>query len=995
MHGEANPWIRTWIVAALLALASPDSHRSQSGSPNLRPVRPSDWSDAIVVSTQPETTVDSTLLTTIDTLYIDWAVGNSGAAATEGAFRVSLLVDGTLRESWTRSRPLMAGYFTFVEDYPLGSLSAGMHTLKIVADAGKSISESNERDNEYTKTIIVAASLPDLTPHRPRGWSAPIVVSTRADTNEDEDSDTLTTTDRLYLDWAAINSGTSATSSNFQVRLLLDGRQRQSWTVDSGLMPDYYQYVEDFSLGTLSIGRHTLSIVVDPTNTIEESNERNNRYDKSINVTTPPNLTPTQPQDWSDKIVVSKVQDTHIDSSGLKASDSLYVDFAVINSGGSPVTESFRVNLFVDARLWQTFSSNRSPSRPLMANYYTYWSDYSIGSLSSGTHTLRIVADPENSISESNESDNEYTKTITVADTGTCFPLTTNISPQGAGTITSSQEPTCSGATVTLSAPASHDDGLRSRPMADKSTAKNQRARAFAALTTKAQAEGRVRVIVGLRPEARASASAISSFRDAAARSTMIDRVQQSLLTRMSSHTVSSVKRFKYIPYIALELDAAALEALASDPEVVSIEEDRLLKPMLKESTPLIGAPQAWSQGFSGLGQTIAILDTGVDKNHPFLAGKVVSEACYSGSGRGESLCPGGVTESTSPRSGMPCSDTDLPFGTCFHGTHVAGIAAGKSDEFSGVARDANLISIQVFSKVESPFCSDEEDESDEPCIRSSNSDLISGLERVLELSARFDIAAVNMSLGSNDAFPGSCDLLFPAKKAAIDNLRAVGIATIASSGNEESSSGIGFPACISSAVSVGSTDDGSSSYDGSSETTKDDVSDFSNSSPALDLLAPGRWITSSVPGRGYDTWPGTSMAAPHVAGTWAVLKSKAPHASVQQMLSALKNTGVSITDPRNNVTTPRIQVDAALNSLIPQLSYTSGTSLTLTATPNPGFRFKSWTGCDSVSENRCTVGMNSRRNVSALFEPVEDEQPDLLITSLGLNRFAALEILR
>ena len=103
MHGEANPWIRTWIVAALLALASPDSHRSQSGSPNLRPVRPSDWSDAIVVSTQPETTVDSTLLTTIDTLYIDWAVGNSGAAATEGAFRVSLLVDGTLRESWTRS----------------------------------------------------------------------------------------------------------------------------------------------------------------------------------------------------------------------------------------------------------------------------------------------------------------------------------------------------------------------------------------------------------------------------------------------------------------------------------------------------------------------------------------------------------------------------------------------------------------------------------------------------------------------------------------------------------------------------------------------------------------------------------------------------------------------------------------------------------------------------------------------------------------------------
>ena len=90
-----------------------------------------------------------------------------------------------------------------------------------------------------------------------------------------------------------------------------------------------------------------------------------------------------------------------------------------------------------------------------------------------------------------------------------------------------------------------------------------------------------------------------------------------------------------------MEVDAAALEALASDPEVVSIEEDKLLKPMLEESVSLIGAPRAWSQGFSGSGQTIAILDTGVDRDHPFLRGKVVSEACYSGSGRGESLCPG------------------------------------------------------------------------------------------------------------------------------------------------------------------------------------------------------------------------------------------------------------------------------------------------------------------------------------------------------------------
>ena len=57
-------------------------------------------------------------------------------------------------------------------------------------------------------------------------------------------------------------------------------------------------------------------------------------------------------------------------------------------------------------------------------------------------------------------------------------------------------------------------------------------------------------------------------------------------------------------------------------------------------------------------------------------------------------------------------------------------------------------------------------------------------------------------------------------------------------------------------------------------------------------------------------------MAAPHVAGAWAILKSKVPNASVSQVLSALTTTGVPILDIRNGITKPRIQVDAALNAL-------------------------------------------------------------------------------
>ena len=715
-----------------------------------------------------------------------------------------------------------------------------------------------------------------------------------------------------------------------------------------------------------------------------------------------PNLRPHQPRDWSDRIVVSSVKDTHSDSSLLRDTDDLFIDFAVINAGSASVTETFDIELFIDGRLARTFESERSSSSPLMSNYFTSWSDYWIGRLSAGTHTLKIVVDSEDSVSESNESDNEYSRTVTVrqGSASGCFPLTTGVLPRGAGTITPSRTSTCSATTNRLSGLNDRDN--TAVPQSDKPvvtvkpTAMAQRARAFDALAAKARAEGRVRIIVGLRDEGGSGASSASSFKDSAARAAMVsrvDRAQQALLVRMNSHRVSSVRKFKYIPYLAMEVDAAALEALASDPQVVSIEEDKLLKPMLEESVPLVGAPQAWSQGFSGSGQTIAIVDTGVDKTHRFLAGKVVSEACYSGGGNGESLCPGGVTQSTSAGSGMPCSDTDLA--GCFHGTHVAGIAAGRGPDFSGVARDANLISIQVFSKFEPDDCADEdedEEESEGPCMRASGTEIISGLERVLDLSDRFDIAAVNMSLGAGE-FPGTCDQIAPSGKAIIDLLGAVGIAAVASSGNKEFTTAIGFPACISSVVSVGSIDDGSSGRDGS-ETTRDGVSDFSNSSPELDLLAPGRWITSSYPENYFATAFGTSLAAPHVAGAWAVLKSKDPGASVEQVLSALKSTGVSITDSRNNITRPRIQVDAALRELEsqPRYTYTSGTGLTLTASPNSGYLFKSWRGCDSVSGNRCTVRVSSARNVTALFESVAVQEPlqppyQLTATPLGPYR--------
>ena len=158
-----------------------------------------------------------------------------------------------------------------------------------------------------------------------------------------------------------------------------------------------------------------------------------------------PNLKPHQPRDWSDKIVVSNVKGTYSESSLLRETDDLFIGFAVINAGSASVTEIFHVEFFVDGRPIR-FRSKRSPIRPLKANHFTWWYDRWIGRLSAGTYTLKIVVDTEDSVSESNERDNEYSRTITVRQgaVSSCFPLTTGVVPQGGGTITASRTSTCS-----------------------------------------------------------------------------------------------------------------------------------------------------------------------------------------------------------------------------------------------------------------------------------------------------------------------------------------------------------------------------------------------------------------------------------------------------------------------------------------------------------------------------------------------------------------------
>lgn len=437
----------------------------------------------------------------------------------------------------------------------------------------------------------------------------------------------------------------------------------------------------------------------------------------------------------------------------------------------------------------------------------------------------------------------------------------------------------------------------------DDWTAAGNKEQVLPELRARAADQGRVHLIVGL--DARFVPQGYLSRGQAQDQRAAFRAAGQQLMNDLAGLNVTLRRQFDLIPYLAVTADLVALDRLAASPLVRSLGEDRMLRPSLASSSLVIGSPLAWAEGYDGSGWAVAVLDTGVDHTHDWFASKLASEACYGTNmvDEIESFCPGMATSSTAPNSGLHC---DLAVTGCDHGTHVAGIAVGEDGvgpDF-GVARGADLIAIQVFSKVlTEAACGVGE----APCLRALDTDVIAGLERVAILAATIDIAAANMSLGGGSfADQASCDASAGADawKAAIDTLRSMDIASLAAAGNDGYVGEIGRPGCISTAISVGATTD------------SDQVAVFSNIYPQIHLLAPGVSIDSSVPGNMVAGKSGTSMATPQVAGAWAVMKQRDPAATVTEVLTALQNTATPVDDQRVGgieMAMPRINLDLAL----------------------------------------------------------------------------------
>jgi Subtilase family/PKD domain/Viral BACON domain len=344
------------------------------------------------------------------------------------------------------------------------------------------------------------------------------------------------------------------------------------------------------------------------------------------------------------------------------------------------------------------------------------------------------------------------------------------------------------------------------------------------------------------------------------------------VLSRLQFEDYSVESDYENLPVVHMTVNRNALNRLLQMGEVGFVDENRSFKPHLTESLALMNAPDSQSAGFTGLGTSVAVMDTGVDYTHSAF-GSCTSPGLPAG-------CRVAYVEDF--------GTDDFTMDSSGHGTNVSGIVLG-------VAPDADILGLDVFDGA-SAFTSDIE----------------AAADWVIANRDVYNIVAVNMSFGDDIEYDALCSDTF-ALSIAIAELKAAGIATAVSSGNETFTGGLTYPACAPAAISVGAVYDadvGGIGYSNCTDATTaaDQVTCFSNSADYLKILAPGAPITAA----GIIMY-GTSQAAPHIAGSVAVLKEADPLFTVDEIVTRLTSTGVEVVDSRNGITTPRVNLYGAL----------------------------------------------------------------------------------
>jgi subtilisin family serine protease len=360
-------------------------------------------------------------------------------------------------------------------------------------------------------------------------------------------------------------------------------------------------------------------------------------------------------------------------------------------------------------------------------------------------------------------------------------------------------------------------------------------------------------------------------------------RDQASLERRIERTIPGSHVRWRYshvLDALAVVLPARDAGRLSSIGGVQDVYPSVQYQPALDTSPGLIKAPVLWGSDFSGAGQgvKIGIIDDGIDQAHQFFNPAGFAPPPGYPKGDRAYTTPKVIVARAFPPPGAKWKYASRPFDPRYseHATHVAGIAAGDYNAtqlggrpVSGVAPRAYLGNYKVLT-VPTPGVG----------LDGNSPEIVKGIDAAVADGMN----VINLSLGEPE-IDIDRDIVVKALNAAAD----AGVVPVVAAGNDFDEYGYG---------SIASPGDAPKALTVAAVTKGDVIADFSSSGPSgIDLgfkpemSAPGVDIYSSVPS-GWDTFSGTSMATPHVAGGAALLLQRHPRWTPAQVKSALVLTG-------------------------------------------------------------------------------------------------------
>ena len=391
---------------------------------------------------------------------------------------------------------------------------------------------------------------------------------------------------------------------------------------------------------------------------------------------------------------------------------------------------------------------------------------------------------------------------------------------------------------------------------------------------------------------------------------------QQRVLNSLTPGSFQLKRRYRFLSGFALWVQRSAIDALVRHPEVEFLYLDAEVHAVLAQGVSLVGGDTAHALGFTGSGVKVAVLDTGIDTDHPDLQDDLVAQHCFCDTHPSPTLggcCAGDTGESTSAEDDQG------------HGTSVAGIITSSGAVAAvGMAPDAEIVAVKVLSSTG----------------LGEFSDVAAALDWILTERAVIggpveDVRIVNMSLSDGGEYSNASASPCAGTNSAnaIIALHAAGVAVFSASGNDGHDNGISFPACVAQAISVGGVYDaslGSVSWCGDATcstilctdnpTAADVFVCHSNSDELLDLLAPDHRTVTSALGGGTVAFGGTSASSPYAAGEAALLLDVDDTLTPEDIRTLLTGHGTQVGNPDNGLSFPRTDVAAAVASIAPAI---------------------------------------------------------------------------